>query len=319
MVISVGSWVRVEMGRLLSPRMDGRDPYQVLGVDRAASDAEIKRAFRRLARQHHPDRNPGDSAAEERFKSIQSAYDSIGSPQKRREHDQTEQFARFNGGRPGSRGLDDLLREMMRGGGVQDRSREPPKRGIDIELGIDVSSSLAETGGKVPFELSRLRRCKRCDGSTFRTGSSCPECNGRGVYRRESTVTVTIPKKVAHGHRLRLRGLGNEHPTGKPGDLILMVRIDLGENRRWESERLIQTLHVPYTAMLLGGNVEFNTPSGRTIRMQIDAGSQPGDRRRIPAEGWQGGPLDLELAIEDAGELTPEMIEALEKLRTLGL
>ena len=106
MVISVGSWVRVEMGRLLSPRMDGRDPYQVLGVDRAASDAEIKRAFRRLARQHHPDRNPGDSAAEERFKSIQSAYDSIGSPQKRREHDQTEQFARFNGGRPGSRGLD---------------------------------------------------------------------------------------------------------------------------------------------------------------------------------------------------------------------
>ena len=89
------------MGQLLRCRMDGRDPYQVLGVDRSASDAEIKRAFRRLARQHHPDRNPGDPAAEERFKSIQSAYDSIGSPQKRREHDQAEQFSRFNGGGPG--------------------------------------------------------------------------------------------------------------------------------------------------------------------------------------------------------------------------
>ena len=307
------------MVQLLRCRMDARDPYQVLGVDRSASDAEIKRAFRRLARQHHPDRNPGDPAAEERFKSIQSAYDSIGSPQKRREHDQAEQFARFTGGGPGPSGLDDLLREMMRGGGTRDVPREPPKRGIDIELGIDVTSSLAESGGKVPFELSRLRRCKRCDGNTFRTGSSCPVCNGRGVHRRESTVTVTIPKIVAHGHRLRLRGLGNEHPTGAPGDLILVVRIDPGENRRWESERLIQTLHVPYTAMLLGGNVEFNTPSGRTIRMQIDAGSQPGDRRRIPGEGWQGGPLDLELAIEDVGELTPEMIEALERLRSLGL
>ena len=129
------------MVQLLRCRMDARDPYQVLGVDRSASDAEIKRAFRRLARQHHPDRNPGDSAAEERFKSIQSAYDSIGSPQKRREHDQAEQFARFTGGGPGPSGLDDLLREMMRGGGTRDVPREPPKRGIDIELGIDVTSS----------------------------------------------------------------------------------------------------------------------------------------------------------------------------------
>ena len=305
---------------LLPCYMDGHDPYQVLGVDRSASDAEIKRAFRRLARQHHPDRNPGDPAAEERFKSIQSAYDSIGSPQKRREHDQAEQFSRFRGRGSAPRGLDDLLREMMRGGGgIQEEPREAPKRGIDIELGIDVSTSLAESGGKIPFELSRLRRCKRCDGNSFRTGSSCPVCNGRGVHRRESTVTVTIPTKVAHGHRLRLRGLGNEHPIGTPGDLILMIRIDPGENRRWESERLIQTLYVPYTAMLLGGNVEFSTPSGRTIRMQIDAGSQPGDRRRIPGEGWQGGPLDLELAIENVGELSSEMIETLEKLRTLGL
>ena len=164
----------------------------------------------------------------------------------------------------GPSGLDDLLREMMRGGGTRDLPREPPKRGIDIELGIDVTSSLAESEVKFRSNLVVSVDVKDVMAIHSALVLVARYATVEASIAARAFVTVTIPKKVAHGHRLRLRGLGNEHPTGAPGDLILVVRIDPGENRRWESERLIQTLHVPYTAMLLGGNVEFNTPSGRT-------------------------------------------------------
>jgi len=297
--------------------MSGMDPYRVLGVDSSASDAEIKRAYRRLARQHHPDRNPGDSASEDRFKSIQSAFDVIGSPEKRRQHDEEKRFGgmRFESG---GLGFEDLIRQMM-GNSQAQHPREPsppPPQGISIELGIDIDTEMAESGGKIPFVLSRLRRCRRCEGRSL---SSCPVCSGRGVERRESTVTVNIPKGVEQGHRLRLKAMGNEHPTGLPGDLILIVRIDPGEDCRWESNRLIQSVEVPYTTLLLGGEVDLISPMGRKIRLSIDSGSLPGDRRRIPKEGIGGEPLDVELILAEPGPLSEEMHQALQDLRELGL
>ena len=92
--------------------MSDMDPYRVLGIDNSASDAEIKRAYRRLARQHHPDRNPGDSASEDRFKSIQSAFDEIGSPEKRQQYDEQQRFRGMGFG-SGGMGMEDILRQMM--------------------------------------------------------------------------------------------------------------------------------------------------------------------------------------------------------------
>ena len=300
--------------------MADMDPYRVLGVDSTASDAEIKRAYRRLARQHHPDRNPGDSASEDRFKSIQSAFDTVGTPEKRRQHDEEQ---RFNGMRfqSGGHGFEDILRQMM-GNSQPQYSRgntSQPVQGISIELGIDIDVEMAESGGKIPFVLSRLRRCRRCDGRSSSGGLGCPVCSGRGVERRESTVTVTIPKGVEQGHHLRLKGMGNEHPSGVPGDLTLIVRIDPGEGRRWEASRLIQSVQVPYTTLLLGGEVDLISAMGRKIRLSIDPGSLPGDRRRIPGEGIGGGPLDIELVLSEPGPLSDEMNKALQNLRNLGL
>ena len=285
--------------------MTDMDPYRVLGVDSTASDAEIKRAYRRLARQHHPDRNPGDSASEDRFKSIQSAFDAVGTPEKRRQHDEQQRFSgmRFQSG---GHGFEDILRQMM-GNSQPQYSREntpQPVQGISIELGIDIDVEMAESGGKIPFVLSRLRRCRRCDGRSSSGGLGCPVCSGRGVERRESTVTVTIPKGVEQGHHLRLKGMGNEHPSGVPGDLTLIVRIDPGEGRRWEASRLIQSVQVPYTTLLLGGEVDLISAMGRKIRLSIDPGSLPGDRRRIPGEGIGGGPLDIELVLSEPGPLS---------------
>mgnify|MGYP001178526318 FL=1 len=298
--------------------MSDMDPYRVLGIDSTASDAEIKRAYRRLARQHHPDRNPGDSAAEDRFKSIQAAFDSIGTPEKRQQHDEQQRFRGMGFG-SGGIGMEDILRQMM---GNSQHSANPQSRqtkGIDIELGIDIDTEIAEKGGKIPFELSRLRRCRRCDGRSSNGGLTCPVCGGRGVERRESSVTVNIPKGVEQGHRLRLRKMGNEHPLGVPGDLTLIVRIDPGEDRRWEANRLIQTVAVPYTTLLLGGEVNLITPMGRKIRLSIDQGSLPGDRRRIPGEGIGGSPFDVELVLAEPGPLSDEMYEILQRMRDMGL
>ena len=95
--------------------MAERDPYQVLGVNRGASDAEIKKAFRKLARQYHPDRNDGSPKAEARFKEVQSAYDSIGTAEARRQHEQSQMFGGMPGG--GSMNMDDVISQMFGGGG----------------------------------------------------------------------------------------------------------------------------------------------------------------------------------------------------------
>ena len=113
--------------------------------------------------------------------------------------------------------------------------------------------------------------------------------------------------------------MGNEHPYGTPGDLTLIVRIDPGENRRWESNRLIQMVHVPYTTLLLGGETTMITPTGRKIRLTIDPGSLPGDRRRIPGEGIGGSPFDIELALAEPGPISDEITDALNHLKDLGL
>ncbi len=318
MVFIIGVDDRVQNIRHPGWIMSDVDPYRVLGIDNTASDAEIKRAYRRLARQHHPDRNPGDSAAEERFKSIQSAFDAIGTQEKRQQYDQQQRFGGFNF-ESGGFGMEDILRQMMGNSQNISNSQTSKPKGIDIELGIDIDAETAELGGKIPFELSRLRRCRRCDEGSSKSNLRCPVCAGRGVERRESTVTVNIPKGVEQGHRLRLRKMGNEHPEGIPGDLTLIVRIDPGEGRRWESNRLIQMVDVPYTTLVLGGEVKLTTPKGRKIRLSIDKGSFPGDRRRIPGEGIAGAPLDIELGLAQAGQISDEMYETLQRLREMGL
>ncbi len=345
--------------------MTSEDPYRALGVSPDATDAEIKRAYRRLARQHHPDRNPGDAAAEERFKAVQSAYDAIGTAESRREHDEQRRMREmFGGGGPfrtgggsgggvqfdfGGGGGDfaDILRQMMSGGGGSPFSaggggtifdqfggarsagqtghaagptaKREPARGHDIGHALDIDLEQAAVGGEVPFRLSRLRRCRECEGSVFGTGRRCARCDGRGVERRTSTVRVKIPAGVEHGHQLRLRGLGDEHPAGTPGDLTLDVRIDAGEDRRWEDGRLIQSVAVPFSTLTLGGRVRLRTPADKRIEVEVPEGSRIGDRRRLAGQGVAAGPLDIEFTLAEPADLTEEQRAAVERLRDAGL
>jgi molecular chaperone DnaJ len=166
------------------------DLYNVLGVSKKASDEEIKKAYRKLARKYHPDRNPGDSEAEERFKEVQGAYDTLSDPEKRKAYDSGGGFAGFGGPGAGPFGgagggfggvdLGDILGGMFgRGGG-----RPQPERGRDLETEIALSFDQAVNGAQVSVTVPKSERCPTCHGSGAKPGTSpvtCPRCEGRGI------------------------------------------------------------------------------------------------------------------------------------------
>jgi molecular chaperone DnaJ len=166
-----------------------RDFYEVLGVDRKASQDEIKKAYRKLAREYHPDRNPGDEAAENRFKEVQGAYDTLSDPEKRKQYDAGGMFGGFGrggGGFPGGGGgftadLGDIFSSFFgRGGGAGPQ----PQRGRDLETEVRLSFEQAMDGAQVPVEVTKAAACTTCGGSGAKPGTSpvvCPRCGGRGV------------------------------------------------------------------------------------------------------------------------------------------
>ena len=319
------------------------DPYRVLGVSKDSSDAEIKRTYRKLARQYHPDRNPNDTAAEERFKSIQTAYESIGSPEARREWDQQRRMEEmFRGGRSpsgSSRGFDfgDLFSQFVGGRSnanfgfdtesrqsrhspfTDSNQREASSRGADIEAGLDVTLEQAIIGTEVNFSHRRMKRCQKCEGSSFGTARTCKDCSGTGVQTRGSSINVKVPPGAIHGQQLRLRGMGHEHPQGVPGDLLITLRLDAKEGRRWEDGRLIQEAPVPISTLILGGSVRITTPLGKRIQIEVPERTKIGDRRRVNGHGHQGGDLDIEFVLHENDNLTKKQIEILEQLREAGL
>jgi molecular chaperone DnaJ len=188
------------------------DLYKVLGVGRNASDAEIKKAYRRLARQYHPDRNPGDSRAEERFKEISAAYDVLSDPEKRRAYDQgTGPFAAGGAGfDPNAFGsFSDILSNLFgRGGGPggpagggpaggRAGGRARPQRGRDLETEVSLSFREAVDGAQASLAIPTSTPCETCHGTGARPGTApivCPVCQGRGVESQgQGFFSITQP------------------------------------------------------------------------------------------------------------------------------
>jgi len=175
------------------------DLYKVLGVSKGASDDEIKKAYRKLARKYHPDRNPDDAAAEEKFKQVQGAYDTLSDPEKREQYDAGGMFGGFGGGPggpgggpfgaggfPGGAGggadFSDILSNLFgRGGG---RAQAQQQRGRDLETELSLSFDQAVNGAQVSVSVPKEKRCTTCHGSGAKPGTApvtCPRCGGRGI------------------------------------------------------------------------------------------------------------------------------------------
>ena len=308
-----------------------QDLYAILGVERNADEEKIRKTYRQLARRYHPDVNPGDKAAEDRFKEISRAYDVLSDPEKRRNYDEfgevslqggfdaekarraREAFSARFGGAGGAahegfeamgdeegihfEGVDDLFSDLFarRGWGRPGRER----RGRDLEAEIELDFVDAARGGEHRVTIAR----PTADGSM-----------------RPETVTVRIPPGVSDGGRIRLRGKGAEGPKGAPpGDLYARVRVRPHRFFRREGRDLHLDLPVTVSEAALGARVEVPTLDGR-VTLTIPPGTDGGSRLRLRGKGVPHpsgeppGDLYVVVQIRVPRDLPPE---AAAKLRDL--
>ena len=297
-----------------------RDPYQVLGVAKSADEAEIKKAYRRRAKDLHPDRNQGDPKAQEKFSELNTAYEVIGDPDKRKQFDRGEidaegkpRFSGFEGmgagrrgaqhggfdfhfdgggpGRGGDPGFDpadifgSLFGEAARRGGGRGRQSQPQKP-PEQSFTLDVTLAQAATGG--------TRRVKLPGG-------------------RE--VEITIPEGVSDGKVMRLRGLGQTHPlTGETGDVLMTIKVKPDSRFTIDGNDLRTRVAVPLAKAVLGGPLHVPTLTG-AVEMNIPPLTGTARQFRLRGKGLKGEKgavgdlfvaIDIEMPASDA-ELTALM------------
>lgn len=310
-----------------------KDYYEVLGVDRSADADQIKKAYRKLAMQFHPDKNPGNQEAEEKFKEAAQAYEILSNPEKRAQYDRFGHSA-FQGGAGGGgfQNAEDIFSQFgdlfsdFFGGGMDSRSsrRSGPQRGADLRYRLEIQLEDVVKGTKKEIKFDTEENCEACSGSGAEKGSSpvtCPTCGGRGqvvrsqgFFQMASTcpqcrgegqliknpckqcsgearvrarrrIEVDIPPGVDSGTRLRVSGEGEGgYRGGPPGDLF--VELMVAEDSRFERDGvdLHTSTPVPYLSLILGGEIEIATVTGRQ-KIKIPKGSQPGEKIRLVGEG----------------------------------
>ncbi len=287
-----------------------RDYYDVLGVARGASEKEIKAAYRRLARKHHPDLNRGDKGAEGRFKELVEAFAVLSDPEKRARYDrgglgalggEFDPFAgvdatRFDfGAGPGN--LEDLLSQLFGGafgGAARGRAgagRRARGRGGDLRFETTISFADALRGTTVEIQVPRLVSCSTCEGrGTGPRGGVCRTCGGSGRTSVEERVKVRIPAGVDEGSTVRVPARGDAGGAGAPpGDLLLTLRVTPHERFKRNGRDLVCDVPIGIVRATLGGPVEVPTLDGRAT-IQVPAGTQSGTTLRVRGKGAPPGP-----------------------------
>lgn len=304
-----------------------KDYYKILGVERNASEKDIKSAYRRLARKYHPDVNPGDKTAEEKFKEVQEAYEVLSDKEKRAKYDQFGQYWEQMGAQPGAGGQytgpiwDTFTFDYGGGagqGGVEfgaaegfsdffemlfgqprrtgqttaERRRRVPTKGRDIEAEMEVSLEDAFHGTKKTFTIEGRR------------------------------LEVTIPKGVRDGQKIRLANQGEEGPAGR-GDLLIKIKLRPHPTYERRDDDLYVDVPVDYVVAATGGEVQVPTLSGR-VTMKVPRGTSSGRVFRLPGQGMpklrDGGRGNLYARVrvtipEQMSDRERELLEQIKKLR----
>jgi DnaJ-class molecular chaperone len=288
--------------------MDYKDYYKVLGVSKGASADDIKKAFRKLARKYHPDVNPGDKKAEEKFKEINEAYEVLSDPDKRRKYDTLgpnwqEQFGFQPGagrrtysyrGSPmdfdSTTGFSDFFEALFgrssAAGSRTNRNDFRRRVGDNIEQPVEVTLQEAYLGGTRTFNIQSTEVCPLCRGTGEVAGKVCANCSGQGMLARNKRIQVKIPSGVDNGSRIRVAGEGQPGIGGGPrGDLFLVISVKPDSIYERKGDDLYADIDVDLVTAMLGGEVPVPAPDGRRLILTIPAETQNGRMFRLANKG----------------------------------
>ena len=308
--------------------MAGKDYYSVLGVARSATADEIKKAFRKLAMKYHPDKNPGDKKAEEKFKEANEAYDVLSDPKKKQMYDQFGHAGHpppgggagaggFRGGfGGGAEGFDprsqqgqeqfhdmfsdffgDFFSETQPGTGRRGARGEP--RGSDLRYTLTITLEEAATGAEKRISFVRQR----------------------GGREDSAKLSITVPAGVKAGQRLKLRGEGDGPPgAGKPGDLYVIIGFQDHPLFKRKDNDVLMELPISFVDALLGTHVDVPTLTGKA-QLNIPSGTHPGQIFRLKGKGFPDiggyapGDMLIKIIVDVPNSVSEEEKQLLEKLR----
>lgn len=318
--------------------MAKQDYYETLGVSRTATEAEIKKSYRRMAMKYHPDRNPDNADAEEHFKEAKEAYEILSDAQKRAAYDQfghvfNDIFGAAGGGRQGYRGAD--LRYHL------DLSLEDAVAGIteEIRIPVHVECKTCEGGGakkgtqpvtcttcgghgQVRIQqgfFSVQQACPHCNGTGKMIKEPCSDCHGEGQIQEYKTLSVKIPAGVDTGDRIRLSGEGEAGAGGAgSGDLYVEVQVKQHDVFKRDGSNLYCDVPIGFVMASVGGELEVPTLAGKAS-LKIPEGTQAGQQFRLRGKGVKSvrggaiGDLMCRVHVETPVKLSKKQKELLQE------
>jgi molecular chaperone DnaJ len=301
-----------------------RDYYEILGVSRDAGPEDLKKAYRRLAVKHHPDKNPAAdrASAEDRFKELSEAYQVLSDPERRAQYDRFGHaaFEHDGGGFGFAAGFDDIIGDLFGdffGTGRSRGGRGRARRGDDLQYRLELSFEEAACGCERTLEFSRLHTCAACDGSGAKRGqcrgtgqlrlqqgffsiaktcgycggrgtvvkTPCDTCGGAGTTQQSHTLNVKIPAGVDGGSRLKLRGEGERGQGGGPaGDLYVLIEVAPHPIFQRDGADIVCEVPISFVHVALGTEIDVPTLDGKA-KVKIPAGTQSGHVFRLRGRG----------------------------------
>ena len=307
-----------------------RDYFKVLGVDRSADADTVKKAFRKLARQYHPDVNPGDKGAEAKFKEISEAYEVLSDPDKRRRYEQFGQYWNQAGGGGGAGGVDvdfgsygnfdDFINDLLGRFGGPGAGGPSGFGGFGSGFPGGFGAS-GFPGGGFPGGGAQRTQAINLDAEASITLSFSEAFRGceRTLAVNDERVQVRIPAGVKPGSRLRLKGKGNLQPgTGRRGDLYLNLLLQDHPVWSLDGDQLKAELPLSLDELALGGEVRVATPDGEAT-VTVPPGIAVGRSLRLKGKGWPSkggrGDLLLSLSLKQPASYSDQERQLLEQLR----
>jgi molecular chaperone DnaJ len=333
--------------------MSKRDYYEVLGVQKNASDKDIKKAYRALAKENHPDKNPDDKEAEERFKEAAEAYETLSDSKKKAQYDQ---FGHQRQGGGGAGGYEDIFRDFA-------RRQRPIRKGQDlrVNLKLDLEEIFSGVHKKIKYKkmavcstcngkgghdvktcetcnglgsIFRTRKlghhilkeqstCHTCQGSGERVTNTCKDCNGSGLVGEDVLLELDIPAGIKDGMQIMQELGGHGIKDGVDGNLIITITEKQHKLFNRNGDDLKHSLKLTYSQLVLGDKVEVPTIDGGKIRVTIPPHSDVADNLRIPNKGLnvlhtnRRGDMMISLSIKIPKKISEEEIQLLKKLEEI--